>query len=177
MPEHYTIGQVAKYLGVSPNTIRISWLPAFSDFLSETAVPEPGETRYFTKEDTAILETVAVLRDQDAGLDEIHQELKKGVRLELVKTPPEQASMAQDATTEEKGISVREQRLTAVVAEIRGNLAAVLDERNRLEEKLEETQEKLLDAEKRATAAETEARMLREQQKRPSLWERLRGRE
>lgn len=140
----YTVSQIAKHLNTSGTTIR-NYAAEFAEFLSATATPPPGEPRQFSDDDLAVLSTVFVMRGQLAPPAAIVAALRDGQRLE----PATPAS-----TDDTPGIDAPAAFTTAL---------QVLESRlNKLEDRLEIERDARIDAEKRATAAETELKVLRE---------------
>ena len=94
------------------------------------------------------------LRQQQVSYEEIHKKLHEGVRIE-VETPPIQDNKKSEKQPEtalavqafETALSAYEKRLT------------------KLETRLEETTDKLIEAEKRAAAAEAQNELLKQQEK------------
>lgn len=150
--------QIGKHLGVSDATIR-NWAAEFADYLSPgSQTAAPGEVRTFTPDDLTILETVAALRRQNLNYEEIQQRLADGERIEI-DAPP---------------IDVKPGQETAVtIAAFQSTLQSYEARIDKQQTQITELYERLTEAEKRAVAAETEVRLLRE--KRPSFWERLKG--
>jgi len=140
----YTVSQVARHLHTSGTTIR-NYAAEFAEFLSPSATPPAGKPRRFTEEDLAVLSTVFVMRGQLAPPAAIIAALHDGQRLE----PTTPAS-----TDDTSDIDAPAAFTTAL---------QVLESRlNKLEDRLEIERDARIDAEKRATAAETELRVLRE---------------
>jgi DNA-binding transcriptional MerR regulator len=69
--------QLARRLGVSPNTIR-NWADEFSEFLSESLTSRSsGTRRIFSDRDSLILATIADLRAKGLTQDQIIEALQK----------------------------------------------------------------------------------------------------
>lgn len=173
-PESYTISRIAEKLGVTPSTLRLNWTPEFADHLSEGANPPKGKTRIFSQDDLSVLETVAVLRQQDRPYDDIRSQLADGVRLEFER-PPAATEAPQDGGNDTAVVT----RLAATVARFEGELNAVTGERDYLRERLESEAAARLAAEIRAARAETELDVIKQQRDekapRRSFWQRVRG--
>lgn len=150
-----SVGQAARALGVSETSIR-NWGKDFQEFLSPSANPAPGHPRQYTEDDLLVLSTVSVLRGQMVSPEDIRQALADGQRLEPLHRPQdEQAAENEDAAENQP-------RIMAAVNALEAALTTQQDRINTLETKNDLLHEKLLDAERRATAAETELRVLRE---------------
>lgn len=140
----YTVSQVARHLNTSGTTIR-NYAAEFAEFLSPTATPPAGEPRQFSDDDLAILTTVFVMRGQLATPAAIAAALRDGQRLEpATAAGPDDAAAVDAPAAFTTALQVLESRL------------------NKLEDRLEVERDARIDAEKRATAAETELRVLRE---------------
>lgn len=140
----YTVSQVAKYLDTSGTTIR-NYAAEFAEFLSPTATPPAGEPRQFSDDDLAVLSTVFVMRGQLATPAAIVAALRDGQRLEPARAAgPDDAPAVDAPAAFTTALQVLESRL------------------NKLEDRLEIERDARIDAEKRATAAETELKVLRE---------------
>lgn len=156
--------QIGKHLNVSDGTIR-NWSAEFAAFLSPgSQTAAPGEIRTFTQDDLTILETVAALRRQNLSYGEIGERLANGERIEI-DAPP---------------IDVRPGQETAVtIAAFQSTLQTYEARIDKQQGEIKELYERLTAAEIRAAAAETEARLLREQREektpRRSFWQRLAG--
>jgi len=153
MNELLVVAQVARYANASGTTIR-NWTAEYADYLSAHANPPKGTERRFTPEDIDVLLTVAVMREQLQHHDAIRRALNDGTRLkpadyEHLSQPPTQS---QETATDPPPLPrVIE---TAIMAHL--NRIAIL------ERKVDDLTERLLEAEKRATAAETELRVIHE---------------
>lgn len=146
-----TVGDLARALDVTTQTVR-SWSDLFQDFLSPSATPPRGEVRAYTEEDAAVLALVGKLRAQAKNFDEIRAMLEEGQRATL----PSGEGEAADEMYPPVPI------LAAQLARREGELDAIKEERDRLLKELETARAAWLDAEKKAAAAQAEARLLRE---------------
>ena len=72
--EKLKVGDIAKTLGIDPQTVR-EWSAQFSNFLSEDANPPRGATRYYNEDDLNALTFVYKLRRNDATFQEISEAL------------------------------------------------------------------------------------------------------
>lgn len=149
MSDLSTVAQLARYTGVSGTTIR-NWSAEFADYLSEHANPPKGTERRFTAEDIDVLATVATMREQLQDYGAIRRALDAGTRL----TPPDHEVPSQGSAAAPPTLPrVVETAITAHLARI-----AVL------EQKIEDLTERLIAAEKRATAAEAKLEVLQSKQ-------------
>jgi DNA-binding transcriptional MerR regulator len=146
LPTMYTVAQVARHIGTSATTVR-NWSADYADFLSLTANPEPGTARAYTEEDVRVLATVATLRAQLANVEDIRAALDQGQRLEPM-PPTEGDETAENDTASTTG---QPNALTLYVNRVTS-----------LETRVEDLTDRLIDAEKRAAAAQKELDILRE---------------
>lgn len=152
----YSVSQLAKYLDVSTGTIR-NWGSEFAEHLSEGANPISGVPREYTDGDAAILETVAVLRDQYVSYEEIEERLAGGERLAFQDRPDGAQKELKEGLSGAKGE-------TALVTESFSQALQMYgDQVERLQNRIDTLTDRVLEAEKRATAAETELRVLKDQ--------------
>jgi DNA-binding transcriptional MerR regulator len=126
-------GEVAKRFGVSDETVR-QWASTFGAWLSDSATPEapPDGGRkppsHFTEADLDVLYTVAELRKEQKGYEEIKQALEGGERRE--------APRELIAPRDEEMLSP--QQMAAGVGEQRGEIKVL---RERIEELKQELAE------------------------------------
>ena len=144
-----TVTKTAKALGLSDTTLRI-WGKKFADYLSPGANPSKGKRRKYTEDDLAVFTTISVLRDRGENYDEIDQALEDGTRIEPTEPPTVDES---PPASEQTALQTQSFTEAMKAYEIR------LD---RYEDDLKAEREARLAAEIRATAAETELRILRE---------------
>jgi len=168
----YTVGQVADHLNIADTTVRM-WGRDFADYLSDSANPPKGNPRIYTDGDVAILATIAALRARQVEFSDIRQQLNDGVLiepLEPLETPLESPAGG---------------NLAPQIGQAFDNALTTLERQNSaLTEQVNALHERLLDAEKRATAAETELKILKEKQPTESppaadnrsWWDKLLGR-
>jgi DNA-binding transcriptional MerR regulator len=76
----------ADLLSVAASTVR-RWSTEFEEFLAPAANPAPGQPRFYTDDDLAILNTVLVLRGQRQPFHAIRDALARGERLEPLTDP------------------------------------------------------------------------------------------
>ena len=84
-------GELAKRLDVHPNTIR-SWSDDFESLLSQGAIGRaPGAKRRFTDDDALILATIADMRNDGIGFDDIRAAIENGKRVDVLPALPTEA--------------------------------------------------------------------------------------
>jgi len=142
----YSVSQVARIVGIAPNTVR-DWTRKF-EIEAQTEVD--AERRYLP-DDVALLRTVKVLRDQGEPMKRIMPRVAEGERLEPPEGPPDPPELPQDASASDTALVSQAQ---AEVARYRGKIEAVEDERDRLVVQLADSQANHIGAEIRAAAAE-----------------------
>ena len=142
----YTVKQASKALGISNTTLRQRGAE-YAEFLSDQASPPKGQTRKYTDEDIDVLWTVAALKTQNKTDEEIAAALERGERSKPVEPPGQQEK--KEKTTipgDDKAL---------VTSEFAAALQSYETQLTKLQQKNDELHERLLDAEKRATIAET----------------------
>jgi DNA-binding transcriptional MerR regulator len=94
------IGQAAKRLSQSPNTIRY-WVNEYGSYLSSSAqVKGLGTARNLTERDLLILATIADLRSQGLNRDQIEKAIVEGKLVaHLPETPTPETEAAQKSIT------------------------------------------------------------------------------
>jgi DNA-binding transcriptional MerR regulator len=142
----YSVSQVAKIVGIAPNTVR-DWTRKFE---LDVQAEEDTERRY-TSEHVAIFRTVKVLRDQGEPMKRVKPRIAQGERLEPPKPSPDTPEPPPDGPSQETALVSQAQ---AEVARYRGKIEAVEDERDRLVKQLADAQAAHLVAIERAAAAE-----------------------
>ena len=153
----FSVSQVAKIVGIAPNTVR-DWTRKFEiDAQSE----EDAERRY-TSEHVAIFRTVKVLRDQGEPMKRVKPRIAQGERLE---PPDTTADPPQDEPAADPGpsamLSECEMKLSTSYARLEGEFDTVKLERDYLRGQVDELRDAHLKAEIRAVKAETERDILR----------------
>ncbi len=170
----YTVSSVklAETFNTSDATIR-NWTDRFAEFLSEKTRPAgEGSPRAYTEEDTRVLATVALMRQQNKRYNDIEEFLADGQRLEWPTPIGEEAAQeAARAATQETAV---------IVATFQTALATYENRLDKAQQRLEEEQAARLAAEIRAARAETELEILKQQREeksepRRSFWQRVRG--
>ena len=175
----YSTSQSAKLASISPSSVR-AWTAVYNTFFTETARPPKGQKRSYMPDDIALLLTIKELKSENREEAHIIATLADGYRVNYVEPPSDDAPVQSDTTN---GLITK---LTATVANFEGQLTTITNERDRLITRLDKSHTAALDAEIRATAAETEVKLLREQMSRethegkdkparPSWWHRLVG--
>lgn len=151
----HTVTALAKYLGVTPATIR-RWSSEFGDYLSPHASPPKGETRIYSDDDAAALALVATMRHANADYQNIIASLAAGDRGQW---SPESNQRPQDAPgqaeTGEGSSFPLVVQLTAKAANLEGELTATKAELDRRIDELKEAQTAAQSAEIRAAIAES----------------------
>ena len=91
--EGYKTGDVARRVGIHPNTAR-TWADTFSTHFSDSA---RGSRRKFTEKDVRVLATIAHLRDRGFELDDIQDLLKNPENFVDLPPEPDEAEAARRA--------------------------------------------------------------------------------
>jgi DNA-binding transcriptional MerR regulator len=164
-----TIGKVANALEIPPSTAR-QYVKDFQHTgeFSDVATPAPGQTRLFTNDDIGIMWTIKLLRAQRKSTDDIAAALIAGDRFyPETQSTPDDNQTDQDAPGETK----TEETAITIYGAFSDTLKLYESRVSSYETELKEERTARLAAEIRATAAETELRVLRE--KKPGFWARL----
>jgi DNA-binding transcriptional MerR regulator len=148
----YSVSQVAKIVGIAPNTVR-EWTRKFE---IEAQAEEDAERRY-TPADVSLFRTVKILRDQGEPMKRVKPRIAQGERLEPPDLPPDTPETPPDATRQDTALVSQAQ---AEVARYRGKIEAVEDERDRLVVQLADAQSAHLVATERAAAAEAKLELI-----------------
>lgn len=170
------LADLTKAFDVSRNTVK-NWGTEYADYLSEHANPEPGKTRQYTLDDACVLSLVAAMRSDNASYEEIAAALASGDRGMW----PLPSATSEDTQEDQPQNMQLITQLTARASQLEGQIGAISEERDMLRGKVDDLQASLMDAEKRAAAAEAEANILkalREETAAPvpvSFWDRIRG--
>ena len=172
----HTTGRAAKLAAIAPTTVRV-WTAEYAEFFSDQATPPKGKQRAYTADDIALLLTISELRSEQKPEEIIHEDLRAGRRVAYEEVP------ADTAVDQQRQLAVVTQ-LSYDLAQTRGERDTIEAERDRLLGDLDDEREARLGAEIRATAAETEVRLLRERDdeepaagdEKRGWWDRLRGR-
>lgn len=87
-----SVSQMARYLGVSPGTVR-NYSREFTDHLSPLATPRLGEPRRFAEDDLRVMATAKSLLGEGLTYEQVRGQLAQGVHLvedlDLRLPPPE----------------------------------------------------------------------------------------
>jgi len=138
----FTVKQVATALQIS-NTLLRQRGGEYAAYLSDSANPGKGETRRYTEDDIAVLQTVGVLKSQGKSDNEIQEALAAGDRMEPVDMPqPEKKSAGKD----DKAL---------VTSEFAAALQSYETQVSSLQKKNDELHDRLLEMTERAIRAET----------------------
>ena len=170
----YTVKVASKLARISATSTR-AWSVELDGLLSDGATPSPGTTRRYNDDDVAILHTSKVMRAEGATWDVIRASILAGNRI----MPPESPAIDSKGVTDDDAPTERAimpvdawERYTAPFQK---HISALTDQRDRLQSRLDDQGDQLLDAEKRAAASEAALAELR-RQSRP-WWRRLFRRE
>lgn len=169
--ETYTVGQAAKLAGIGASTAR-DYLRALPDFFSDDATPPPKTRRVLLWSDIETLATVKQLKRQGKKDEEIAATLATG----------ERDNIRPDADNTTASGSQLVVRLSAAAAQWEATAGTLADERDHLRDQLKQSQDARLAVEIRATAAETELRILKDltetktqPDEKQNWWQRLFG--
>lgn len=143
MSKSYTAQQVATMYQISDETVR-KYAIEFIDYLSPTANPGDGRTRFFTEDDMRVLSYVVERKKTGAVFTDIHTELRNGQRGEPPALEPEEIS-ALTTDTDRRRLELQVELLTGELQATRGEL------------------ERLRQIEKQALRNEAKLEMLQEQ--------------
>lgn len=152
----FTPKQIADSLNLSSTTIR-NYSRLWSDYLSPSANPQAGQSRQYSDDDLAIMATIAALRDNHATTDQIRAALDAGQRLEPVRPPEADQPAADRPDHDQQAADHAADRAAAESA-----IAIYRDRVTTLEARADQLADRLIEAEKRAAAAERELEILRE---------------
>ena len=175
----FTVRQVARHIGASDSTVR-NWSREFADYLSELANPAPGQPRQFTAADVATLATVAVMRQQLVGVEDIRAALDRGERLEPVRPPePEDAGgeePARPSAPVENALTLYVTRVTALEASLQELNDRLLTAEKEHAQQLVEAERRIAAERERAAGIERELEILRsmaanDQGRKVTVWE------
>jgi DNA-binding transcriptional MerR regulator len=78
----FTTQHIIKAYKVSHQTVK-NWCDEFRNYLSRTAVPEPGKKRLFTADDVEVLALVAEFSKRGQSYEDAHTALRAGQRGQL----------------------------------------------------------------------------------------------
>lgn len=157
----YSVKQAGKAAGIAATTVR-AWGKELADVLSDQATPPAGRERRFTDDDIAILHTAKILRAEGQEWSDIVEAISQGDRIEPVQDAPP-FDEAGEGEPPSAGALVSAEWWDRMTQPFKDHVATLEAQLDKTEAELDEERAARLDAEKRATAAETEARMLREQ--------------
>jgi DNA-binding transcriptional MerR regulator len=163
----YTTRQAAQIANIATSTVRL-YAKEYSDYLSPSATPAPGEMRHFTADDIAVFRTVKAMRDMGATSEQIFDTLASGERYEAVEspeTPPRGPQKAPEAPT----------GATMALELVKGQVEALQNERDYLREQLTAERAARIEAERQAARLAGQLEAQQAQDERPSLWRRLFG--
>jgi len=151
--ETFSVTQVARVVGIAPNTVR-----AWTDRFDIDAQAEAGEERRYTAEDVSLLRSVKLMRDQGESMKRIAPRIADGERLEpSAEKPPNLSEAPQKRATGDPGSSViteREARISTEYAKLQGEFDAIKLERDFLRDQLATAQDRVIELTERAATAE-----------------------
>lgn len=186
----YSSSRAAKLAGVSEASLR-NYAPGgkfgryYADLFSATAAPAPGQPRQLTEQDVILLRFIRSRSQNGMPHARIAEEVRAGALASFEWRPPDTtAEQARAERAQARGEEGEPQPAALVaVQEVARQLAGVMAaqlEQTRADNA--ELQGQVIEAEKRAAAAEREAHMLREElaalraERRKGLLARLFGR-
>ena len=146
-----TLGQAAKELDIPKGTIR-QWVKDFDMFLSDNAKPPKGEVKLLDEDDMQVLWTVHMLRSKHKSKADIAIALERGERW---KPETEPAAAVDDVPTGGTAVTVYE-AFTQTLQTYETRIVTYEDE-------VRELRERLLESEMQRVTAETELRIIQEQ--------------
>ena len=178
----YTPKQVADRLGLSGTTIR-NYSRLWSDYLSPSANPQAGQPRIYSEDDIAVITTIAALRENQATTDQIRAALDAGQRLESMRPVEEPPPGDQSPDHDQQAAD----HARAAVNAAENAIAIYRDRVTAVEARNQDLTDRLIEAEKRAAAAEKELEVMRQLYEaatspaapgstRPTFWQWLTGR-
>ena len=178
----YTPKQVADRLGLSGTTIR-NYSRLWSDYLSPSANPQAGQPRIYSEDDIAVITTIAALRENQATTDQIRAALDAGQRLESMRPVEEPPPADQSPDHDQQAAD----HARAAVNAAESAIAIYRDRVTAVEARNQDLTDRLIEAEKRAAAAEKELEVMRQLYEaatspaapgstRPTFWQWLTGR-
>ena len=177
----YTPKQVGDSLNLSSTTIR-NYSRQWSDYLSPAANPPTGQPRIYSEDDLAVIATVAALREGQATTGQIRAALDAGQRLEPMRPVEEPTHAGQAADHDQQATD----QARAAVNAAEKAIAIYQDRVTAVEARNQELTDRLIEAEKRAAAAEKELEVMRQlyeaatstapTDRRPTFWQWLTGR-
>ena len=177
----FTPKQVADRLGLSGTTIR-NYSRLWSDYLSPSANPQAGQPRIYSEDDIAVITTIAALRENQATTDQIRAALDAGQRLESMRPVEEPPPADQSPDHDQQAAD----HARAAVNAAESAIAIYRDRVTAVEARNQDLTDRLIEAEKRAAAAEKELEVMRQlyeaatstapTDRRPTFWQWLTGR-
>ena len=181
----YTVTQAARSANVSTTSIR-NWAKLYADFLSPSANPPAGTPREFTAADLSVFTTVAVMRAQLVEPEAISAALDAGERLEPMRPPFEEPFTDRAGQADQSAADPGQASAAAAAAAASTAIDIYRDRVNQLEARADNLADRLIEAEKRAAAAEKELEIMRAlyeaatsptpADRRPTFWQWLTGR-
>jgi len=136
--ESYTTTNAARLLSVSAETIR-RYALAFDEYLSPTATPASGRTRYFTRDDLAVLSLITSMKARGMPDPDIHAALKNGERGEVPDATPDELEAVAIADNERR-LMRQVDYLEKQLGDLRGELDTLRAENSELKQQLAASQ-------------------------------------
>lgn len=128
MQSTFKVGQIAKELDVTPNTIR-AWSKLYAAWLSSTATPTDAQTaRKYNLRDVAVLRAVAAMRNEGKIHTEIVDALNSMAFPDIVGEEDPQPEATQQAAQAPQSAQDAPQLPAMVVDLLRQEIAAVRQE-------------------------------------------------
>lgn len=178
--EGLTRADLASRLGVSVSVLR-KWEDLFSSWLvTPKGVKGYGAAKVYDPQDVRVLSLVHRMRQEGQTLEQV----REGLSDRLATATDEVSQDLPTLPDRPQEVSLQSYvELSGRLQATEGELSAVLEDRDYLREQVKELHDRLLDAERRAAAAEGKLDLLgqasssQEDKARPSLWDRLLGRQ
>jgi DNA-binding transcriptional MerR regulator len=163
-------GELAALLRVSENTLR-NWSREYAEFLTERGRgAQPGATREFDEHDVYTLATIAELRDRGLTINQVKSDLRGGyraVKLPQRGDPDIEAARDRVELVPAEAINLWMERVQNLQAELarlvemhQAEVQRLVSERDEARSEAKESQDRRIDAEKRAARLEGEIAQL-----------------
>lgn len=128
----YRSQHVATLYGITIETVNV-WAREFSKYLSSTANPGQKKARLFNRDDMAVMDLIASLRQQQMSYEDIHANLASGQRGEPPQIEPEQVQAIVSTDAETK-LALENDRLKIALVEAKTALQKAETDLTRLRE-------------------------------------------
>lgn len=167
-----TRAEVAEWLGVTTSTIR-NWDSRFRQWIeAEPGVKGDSTPKIYTENDLVVFATIHRLLGDNLTFRQVRERLDDEIAQTTIEPSARRPAVESDeattalATVRERQLARAIQERDVELAEVAGEMKAVKDERERLAAEVDRLNQALIDAEKRAAAAEAKIEMA-SQQRRP----------